>query len=458
MIQLHQHSDFSNAPYLDAINRIKDLVHVNFDLGLTGAAITDHEILSGHVRFLNEAMALRKKGESLLLKDPTNPDALRMANFVPILGNEIYLAKEGQSSATHVKGDKFYHLILLAKNRRGWEQLNELSSRAWSRLYKKGIPRRPTYISDLVEIIGKEPGNIICTTACLGSYLGHNFLTQEEGFLDRVDGFIGVLSETFGKDFYFEIQPGQSTEQKKYNNFLVSLSKKHNIEFVVACDAHYPRPDRKAIHSAYLNSDDSERETKDFYEFTYMMSEEEVLEKLLTHLPKDVAETAIKNTRAVGDKVEIYEIKQSPVIPRTPFKNKEKWEKVIHRYDNEFEFLKNFSHSSHEEDKFFLFQIINGLDEFVRIGWANYETALPRINEELEHVWGISEVLGQRMSTYFTTFQAMIGEIWKKSAVGPGRGSAGAFFINYVLEITQIDPIEYDFPAWRSKCKGRGTQ
>ena len=81
MFQLHEHSDYSNAPYLDAVNRVKDLVRTNFSLGLSGAAITDHDFLAGHVKFVKEAEKLRKEGKKKLEENPNDEEALRAANF-----------------------------------------------------------------------------------------------------------------------------------------------------------------------------------------------------------------------------------------------------------------------------------------------------------------------------------------------------------------------------------------
>jgi len=456
-IELHAHSDYSNAPYLDSVNRVKDLVWENIKLGNRGCAITDHEIVAGHVKFIEEAERARKWGAKKLLEDPNNEMAKVASEFRWILGNEIYLTKEGQSNETHIQGDKFYHFILLAKNRRGWEQINELSTRAWRRGYYRAIPRRPTYISDLQEIIGSEPGNVIATSACLGSYLG-NIVKQTSEGSDRTEkmvGFTNLMNEIFGKgNFFLELQPGQSQEQINYNKILVKLGDYLSTPLIASCDAHYPRPSWKSIHHAYLNSQEAERETADFYDYTYFMSKEEVVQFLEPHLPGSVIEDAINNTLKIGDACEDYDIFASSKVPRTPFKDKEEWSKSIHLYDN-YEWFSKFSHSV-DDDKFFIYRLIKGIQAKQKKGWfdkdlTRIEQVLERTNDELKVVWEVGEKLGEKMSTYFTTFEFILEVAWELGVVGAGRGSAGAFMINFLLDITQINPLTQPavFPIWR---------
>ena len=149
---------------IDSINTEETLIDRAFELGLRGVAITDHESLSGHVKALNY---FNKKNT----KDAED--------FKLILGNEIYLTRSGLNSGTHQKGEKFYHMLLLAKDEIGHKQLRELSTRAWGRSYYKNLMRTPTYIEDLIEVIQTNPGHVIATTACLASYTGTMFMMNE---------------------------------------------------------------------------------------------------------------------------------------------------------------------------------------------------------------------------------------------------------------------------------------
>ena len=456
-INLHQHSEYSNAStVLDSIIPIKHIPKTAFELGWSGVAITDHNIMGGHLKFLRAAMALRADGEKELLSNPTNIEAKRKANFKPVLGVEIYLSQEGQSKATHQKGDRFYHFVLLAKDREGWSQLNMLSQYSWGRMYKNGrVTRMPNYISDLEKVIGQNPGHIIGTSACLGSPLGgliNDFYTSEgeerEALKQTIVGFIERMKSIFGDDFYLELQPNQDQEQIIYNEGLIAFAKYTNTKYLVALDSHYKFKEDRAVHSAYLTSQDGvERETSKFYQYTYMMKEDEIISLLSTHLDKDVIQTAISETMNIYDKIEVYDIISEPIVPRIPFKEKENWEDIIHSYD-EYEYFNILSHHN-DNTKFLIYQTILGLQDKIDKGWLTLEESLPRLNEELQQVWEVSLKLNKDMSTYFTTFQGIVDIIWEVSVIAPGRGSAGAFLLNYVLNITQINPLLYNFPLKR---------
>jgi DNA polymerase-3 subunit alpha len=457
MYNLHVHSDYSNIKYLDSINKVEDIIKTSIECGLKGSALTDHETLSGHLVFLDAAKAVNKKGQELLEKGDTSEKANLMAGFKPILGNEVYLTREGLTQETYEKGEKFYHFILLAKDKKGWQQLNELSSIAWDRYFVRAIPRTPLYISDIERVVGEDPGHLIATSACLGGFLGRVIQDYTAGKIDKDDAqeqfgnFSKRMKRIFGDDFYYELQPGQSEEQIFYNRNLVNWSKRLDIKLMVATDAHYNRPEWKEVHEAYLNSQEAERETGDFYDYTYIMSEKEIREFLATHLDSDVITSAIYNTNQIGEKIERFEIERSPIIPKIPFKDKEFWDETINRYDD-LEWFKVFSHSN-DDNKFLLYKIIQGIENMESRGWLKPDlpTVLEKVNLELEAIYKISEKLNQNMSTYFTTFQGIVDQIWKISALAPGRGSAGAFVINFLLEITQINPLTQPIPytPWR---------
>lgn len=160
-VHLHVHSEYSNIRILDSINKIEDMVLYVASLGQNSLALTDHECLSGHVKFLSIVEELKK--ENKINKD-----------FKPILGNEVYLVDENQMN-TEMKElghTQFYHFLLLAKDNEGHEQLRKLSTRAWKRMFNyKGIDRVPTFYSDIESIVGANPGHIVVSNACLGGQL-----------------------------------------------------------------------------------------------------------------------------------------------------------------------------------------------------------------------------------------------------------------------------------------------
>ena len=151
---IHNHSSYSNAllGFPDVLCSVQDVIQRAYDLGLSGVAITEHEGISSHIQAL-------KYYEQMPRDRP----------FVLGLGNEIYLMEESEdleNKETH-NTHPYYHFILLALDTEGYKQLRELSTRAWQRAWRQGrIFRRPTYYSDLEEIIKPNQGHIVGSTAC----------------------------------------------------------------------------------------------------------------------------------------------------------------------------------------------------------------------------------------------------------------------------------------------------
>lgn len=146
------HTQYSNLRLRDCIIRENDLIDYAIELGHEVVAITDHECISSHVKV--------EKYYEKIKKD--NP------NFKVILGNEIYLVRNGLNANNFKAGvDKYWHFILYAKNAIGHKQIREISTRAWGRSYMaRGMRRVPTYYQDLIDIIGANPGHIIASSAC----------------------------------------------------------------------------------------------------------------------------------------------------------------------------------------------------------------------------------------------------------------------------------------------------
>ena len=225
----HSHSEYSNIRLIDCINKIDKLIDRAVEIGLSGIALTDHECLSGHPAANFYAQKI--------LKD--HPD------FKVALGNEIYL------TPTRDKGQKYYHFILIAKNKTGYKALRELSSRAWLNSYMdRGLERVPTLYSELEEIVHKYPNSLIATTACIGGELStqtlnlikaekHNDQTSATEAQNDIIRFVLWCQSLFGEDFYIECAPGKSNEQVAVNKRLVSIAKAFNCKMVLGSDAHY---------------------------------------------------------------------------------------------------------------------------------------------------------------------------------------------------------------------------
>ena len=252
---IHNHTEFSNFRLLDSIIKLPQLVQRGKDIGLAGLAVTDHETLAQSIRVCK----LQKE----------NPD------FKIAIGNEIYLTD------TREKNQKYYHFLLIAKDAVGHKQLRQLSSQAWMLSYKDhGLERVPTLKSELKEVVSKNPGHLIATSACLGGELSSSILDMEIarkiGDKDteitkymQIKSFMAFVNDLFGDDFYIEVAPGASKEQIIVNNKLAQIAHVYNKKMVIGDDSHYLKREDRLVHKAYLNSKGGERETDSFYQYSY---------------------------------------------------------------------------------------------------------------------------------------------------------------------------------------------
>ena len=421
---LHNHTDFSNVRFLDSINRSSLMVEKAINLGMKGIAFTEHECLSGAV----ELLKLKDK-----IKE-TNPD------FKIIFGNEIYLIDESNIK----QNPKYYHFILIAKDLQGWHQLKELSSRAWGRAYtERGMMRVPTTYQDIEEIVGQDKGHIIASTACLGGELDYSILAHN---VARANSFIRWCIDIFGKEnFNIELQVSDSDEQTRCNKVLISLANHYELPYIITTDSHYLDKDDFAIHSAFLNSKlADDRETEKFYKYTYIMSIEEMQEILLrTGLSLDEINKGIENTSLIGDRVEDFDFRHGTIVPNSKIPHFE----LSYRYlDDKYPSIKSFYESSDERDRYLMYLIEQGIsNKNIEID----DQKLERIDVELSVINKVSDGLNQRVSSYFLLMKEVIDIAWNYSFVGAGRGSSAGFYINYLIDLIQVDPLKYNLPYWR---------
>lgn len=302
-VGIHNHTDFSNIRGLDCINKVPDLIDRCVELGHCGLAITDHETLGSHVRAIQYVKKEKENG-----KIP--------ADFRLLLGNEIYLCRNGLNKDTYEREkDHFYHFILVAKDEIGYKQLRQLSSRAWGRSYKRYVTRVPTYYDDIKEIVGSNRGHLIASTACLGSFPGIHFDTEPE----RVEKFLKWNKSMFGVDFYLEIQPNSDESQVKYNKFLEKASERLGIPMIITTDTHYLRKEDRDIHKIFLNANDSEREVDDFYSSTYLMEWDDFEARLVNNgFSTRKIEKMCVESHKIAEKCEDFDLFRKQVVPRVP--------------------------------------------------------------------------------------------------------------------------------------------
>ena len=436
--EVHSHTHYSNLRLLDSINKPKDLIKRAIELGLKGIAITDHEVLSSHpeINFYQDEI------------QQEHPD------FKIALGNEIYL------TGTRESGQRYYHFILIAKNKQGHEALKRLSSRAWMNSYfDKGMERVPTLYEDLKEITQKYPNSLIATTACLGGELSVETLNlinaEKTGDTkgaatahDNIVNFILWCKEIFGDDFYIECAPGCSKDQVLVNQRLVSIAQAFGVKMVVGTDAHYLKKEDRFVHKSYLNSKGGEREVDDFYEYSYLQDNGEIIDNLKqSNFDELFIEQMFNNSVEIYNKIENYSLKHKQTIPKVEVKDYPKVNEMTG-----YPILNSMYNSDDKVERYWVNKCVNKLK---KLDLCNGEY-LSRLEEEADIKRTISEKLETNMFAYPVTLQHYVDMFWESgSMVGAGRGSSCSGLNHYLLGITQLDPIQWNLPFWRYLNKER---
>ena len=411
---------------------------------MAGIAITDHESLSAspQINFYQEE--LDKKEET--------------KNFKIAIGNEIYL--------TGSRSDKqrYYHFILIAKNKNGYQALKELSSYAWMNSYwDRGLERVPTLYNEIENIVKKYPNSLIATTACLGGELSVNTLNlvnceatgDTEGAKvahENIVNFILWCKEQFGNDFYIECAPGCSSDQIKVNKRLVSIAKAFGLKMVIGSDAHYLKREDRYVHKAYLNSKGGEREVDEFYEYAYLQSDEEEMQYLSkSDFDPDFVKEMWKNSLEIYEKIEKYSIRHKQTIPKVEVDDYPKLD-----CDNEYvEHYPTLASMFKSDDKIERYWVNKCSRRLQKLDLYN-DTYLSRLEEEADIKKTIGGKLETNMFAYPVTLQHYVNLFWDcGSIVGAGRGSSCSGLNHYLLGITQLDPIQWGLPFWRYSNKER---
>lgn len=459
-VSLHNHTEYSNIKIIDSINRFELMVDYAWDLGLGGLAMTEHDFLGGTLKALD---VYKKKLETEWKKKypdidfPGYEEAIKDLKFKVILGNEIYLSEEDlnkDSGEGH-----FWHLILLAKDAEGYKQLKQLSSAAWKRAWTKAITRTPTYPSDLFKFA--QGGHLVCSTACLGGYAAwcwKNIVNDPKDGIDykqKLDNHLAAMENLFGKgNYYIELQPNEEgSEQNEYNRFMIQ-EYWGKYPFIFSTDSHYLTANQRELHKAFLNSKTSkEREVDAFYKYAYMMSQEEI-RSLMQYVTDDQFNEMVLNTQKIANMCSFYTLEQKPKLATVEYEHWDEYEADLQIFnDIDEETYPNFYHFLHTDKK-----ADNYLARLVAHGYIekydNWDPVIyaKRLEEEFWTLKEVGDKIEQPMADYFITMSKIIDICWNKagSLVGPSRGSAGALLINYLLGITQMNPIQMELPfVWR---------
>lgn len=443
---LHVHSEYSSAllGFTDSIIHIKDALNWCYEHGLRGMSLSDHEGCSG---FVEMEQAINKMN----LERP----------FQHIFANEIYLLSEQENELKNDpnKRPHYWHFLLNCLDEEGIHMLYELSSRAWLRSYVyRGLRRRPTFYSDIEEIIGKNQGHIVGSSSCLGGYLPYLILN---GDIQKAKEFIDWGVKTFGEgNFFLECQPclENNDEQIAVNKTLWQLHEELNVPIIVTTDAHYLEAKDRLIHKAYLASKDGgdTREADSFYMTAHLFSPSELREALHVCFNDTQIDAMFQATNEIADRVQPFTLKKTTQIPALPTLPQFH---IVHKYKHyypKYEYINYFANSADPYEQYYYYQVEKGLIKHEATHDIDLDKYLSQINIEMEQVKGLGDIFDhQRMCDYFTVVQKVIDLIWSEgdSLVGIGRGSAGCYVTNFLLGITGIDPQREEltefYPWWR---------
>ena len=448
---IHNHTMYSNIRLLDCINRPQDLIDKAIELGLSGIVITDHECLSAHMEVNQYAKKIKEK----------------YPEFVIGLGNEVYLVDKREN------GIKYYHFILAAKDAIGHKALRELSSIAWYNSYvDRGMERVPITKDELAKIMSKYKGHVIASTACMGGELSTaaynmamaesvNDMASAGVFYQQICDFIKYCVDVFGEDFYIECAPSTAEDQCITNRKLYRIAQAYNIPIIVGTDAHYLTKNDRFVHKSYLNSKGGEREVDSFYEFAHLMTYDEVYE-LLKNCFGDgmIAEQILINSDRIREKFTDYSLERKQMVPKINLPEYSEWDiyEYVKHLDwdfsaNKWPTLKELYDDGNVQERYWLYECAKGLHDK---GFKDNLEYWDRLEIEADVIKYIGEKLDDCLYAYFNTFKHYIDLFWEcGSIVGPGRGSATGFLSNYLLGITQLDPIRWNLPYWRFLNKER---
>lgn len=414
-------------------------------LGMAGIALTDHECLCGHLKWL--------KAEEQLKKDGKLPETFKAA-----LGNEIYLVEDRNNI------EKYWHYILIAKNNEGHRALRELSSTAWYYGFNsRGMMRVPTQMNELEAIVKKYPNSLIATNACIGGIVGNRVIAlsraeQKENneneintLKKEINDFILWNKKLFGDDFYCEIAAGQSSDQRRFNERIKSIARAYDLKIVVGSDAHYLTAKERPLHKAYLNSKEGEREIDQFYYDAHMMDNDEAYENLKDFYSEEEFIQMCNNSMEIYNKIEGYDLCHKPIIPEAKVKEYPVLEEYRDIDLKQYPVIKKILKGNIQE-RYWINQCLTNLYEKKLVN----QEYLKRLEIEADVIYTIGEKIDDCLFKYFNTFQSLIDIFWDcGSIIPPGRGSSVCYLSNYLMGITQLDPVKLDLPYFRFLNKER---
>ena len=401
-VHLHNHTQYS---LLDGLTKLPALFNFVKDTGMQAVAMTDHGTLSGAIDFY-------KTGHANEIK--------------PIIGIETYVAARNHTDKDPQKDKQRFHLILLAMNHKGYQNLMQLSTTA----NLKGFYYFPRVDHDLLE---KYNEGIIVLSACMGGEVGS---ALKDGDYEKAKSVASWYKSVFGDRYYLEIQdhghpdnPLPSVDQEKINKQVLQLGNELGIEVALTCDAHYLRHEDQDAHEILLCvgtgsflSDEKRMSLKDYP--LHVVEPQELIERWGTDHPE-----VIRTTRAIADRCDVQIELGGILIPKFPVPEGEDEKSYLDKtvYQG---LMMRYMHMSANEAK------LSTIPQAKEI--------LPEaVQKRTEYELGVVAQMG--FNGYFLIIADFMN--WGKDqgiVFGPGRGSAAGSIISYALKITELDPLKYD--------------
>ena len=446
-VHLHVHTHYS---LLDGQASVSRLVDKAMKDGMKGIAVTDHGNMFGIKEFINY---VNKKNKGLAPEE----------RFKPIIGCEMYVARRGKEKREGKQDQSGWHLIVLAKNEKGYHNLIKLVSRAWT----EGYYMRPR--TDRKDLERYHEGLIVCS-ACIGGEVPKKILN---GQMEDAEEAVRWYKNLFGEDYYLELQRHPATVeranheayplQQQANKVMMELAKKYDIKLICSNDVHFVDEENAEAHDRLICLS-TQKDLDDPSRMLYTKQEWMKTRAEMNELFADVPE-ALSNTIEILNKVETYSIDHAPIMPTfaipEDFGTEEGYRKTYTEEDlyNEFTQDENGNVVMSREDGEAKIKRLGGYEKLYRIKLeGDYLAKLAfdgakklygdplteEVAERLKFELYIMKTMG--FPGYFLIVQDFIAAAREKLGVwvGPGRGSAAGSAVAYCLGITKIDPIKYD--------------
>ncbi len=451
-IHLHVHTQYS---LLDGQASISSLLKKATANGMRGMAVTDHGNMMGIKEFFNSCKSLNKERKEQGLEP-----------FKPIIGCEMYVAYRNKENKEKEQGDGIrYHLIVLAKNEKGYHNLVKLVSRSWV----DGFYNKPR--TDRADLERFHEGLIVCS-ACIAGEVPRKIY---KGDIEGAEEAIRWYKNLFGDDYYLELQRHEVTNpnvranretfpiQQQVNKVLVELARKYNIKYICTNDVHFVDEEDAEAHDRLIclatNHQLNDPDRLLYSKQEWFKTKEE-MGKIFSDLPE-----ALDNTIEILEKVETYDIDHAPIMPNFEIPEEFGTEAGYHQKFTDEELFNEFTRDEHgnvvmsEEDAQKKIKKMGGVQKLYRLKLeADYLSHLTykgakkiygdpipdEIDERLKFELHVMKSMG--FPGYFLIVQDYINAARHELdvSVGPGRGSAAGSAVAYCLGITQIDPVKYD--------------